>query len=263
MQKIDIQLIPLNGGRFISRGRGTHPTRKIDSDELIYVIHGQLDIFEEKQLFSLHAGEWIILKKKHRHGGLSDYSKDLSFFWVHFIDENGFLEQISQTGKVGHEEALTNYFQSFINEQEFENSDIESQKLLMLLIFRELQRSKEIKNQIGNSSPLAETAHNLIKLRYTEALTVEHISQELKCNAEYLGRIYKFHYGKSILKEINDLRIAYAARLLSTSTLSIKEIIFRSGFNTPVYFRRCFIRTYAMTPIKFRRKYISGHVNSD
>ena len=263
MQKIDIQLIPLNGGRFISMGRGTHPIRKIDSDELIYVIYGQLDIFEEKQLFSIHAGEWIILKKKRRHGGLSDYSQDLSYFWVHFIDENGFLEHIPQTGKVGHEEELTNYLQLLINEQKFENSDLESQRLLMLLIFRELQRSKEFKNKIGNSSPLAESAHSLIKLRYTEALTVELISHELKCNAEYLGRIYKFHYGKSVIREINDLRIAYAARLLRTTNLSIKEIIFRCGFNTPIYFRRCFIRTYAVTPVKFRRQYISGHVNSD
>ena len=91
MKKIDMQILPLNGGRFISRGRGKHPIRRIDSDELIYVLHGKLEIFEDKQIFAVNAGEWLILKRGRRHGGLSDFGKDLSFFWVHFIDENNFL----------------------------------------------------------------------------------------------------------------------------------------------------------------------------
>ena len=263
MKKIDIQFLPLNGGRFISRGRGRHPTRKIDSDELIYVIHGKLDVFEEQQIFSVKSGEWLILRKGRKHGGLNDYGNDLSYFWIHFVDENGFLANFPSKGAAVHEDELSSYFHLLINEQQLEDTDIESQKLLMLLIFRELQRSKKLDNKSISVTPLAEAAHQIIKLRYTETLNVEIISSELKCNAEYLGRIYRFYYGKSIIQEINDLRIDYAARLLSNSSDSIKEIVFRSGFNDPAYFRRQFVRHYALTPAKFRKKYRYGNINSN
>ncbi len=263
MKKIDMQILPLNGGRFISRGRGKHPIRRIDSDELIYVLHGKLEIFEDKQIFAVNAGEWLILKRGRRHGGLSDFGKDLSFFWVHFIDENNFLSEFSQHGRVVHEELLSNYFQSLILEEQSENSDVESQKLLLQLIFRELQKSESEKLKLNNITPLAEAAHKIIRLRYLEFLNVEIISNELKCNAEYLGKIYKFHYNKGIIQAINELRIEYAARLLTTGNDSIKEIIFRSNFSDPAYFRRQFIRRYAMTPSKFRHLYNHGHVNSD
>lgn len=263
MKKHDIQLLPLNGGRFISRGSGKHSTRRIDSDELIYVIRGKLDIFEEKQIFSVHAGEWLILRKGRRHGGLSNYGKELSFFWVHFIDENNFLDSFQQHGRVLHGEELSGFFQSFIRESQFEDTDMETQKLLMLLIFRELQRSHHISAKVNTVTPLAEAAHQIIRLRYAENLNMELICKELKCNSEYLGRIYKFHYGESIIRSINNLRIEYAARLLIETTDSVKEILFRSGFNDPAYFRRQFVRKYAVTPLQFRRRYNRGHINSN
>ena len=43
----------LNAGRFISRGKGRHATRVIDSYELILVIAGTLRMFEEESEFAL------------------------------------------------------------------------------------------------------------------------------------------------------------------------------------------------------------------
>ncbi|HBP06964.1 MAG TPA: AraC family transcriptional regulator, partial [Lentisphaeria bacterium] len=51
----------LNAGRFVSRGRGRHGTRVIDSYELIYVDAGKLEMFEAGRTFRLSAGEWLLL----------------------------------------------------------------------------------------------------------------------------------------------------------------------------------------------------------
>lgn len=46
-----------NGGLFISRGKGRHPARSLDSWEIIFVEKGTLKIQEEAQLFCINAGE--------------------------------------------------------------------------------------------------------------------------------------------------------------------------------------------------------------
>jgi len=74
-----------NGGRFLSRGQGRHPTRRIDSDELIYVLKGELSMFEDDRSFRVTAGEWLILRRGRKHGGLAIYPRNLLFsgciFW--------------------------------------------------------------------------------------------------------------------------------------------------------------------------------------
>ena len=59
----------LNAGRFVSRGRGRHGTRVIDSYELIYVDAGKLEMFEAGRTFRLSAGEWLLLRRRQRCGG--------------------------------------------------------------------------------------------------------------------------------------------------------------------------------------------------
>ena len=59
MLKTDFHFI--NGGKFISRGSGRHTTRTLDSMELIYVIGGTLDMFEEDVEFHLKTGDFLYL----------------------------------------------------------------------------------------------------------------------------------------------------------------------------------------------------------
>jgi hypothetical protein len=48
-----------NAGLFISRGAAMHPTRVIDSHELIFVKQGELDMWEGEQVFHLQAGQTL------------------------------------------------------------------------------------------------------------------------------------------------------------------------------------------------------------
>lgn len=261
MEKLSFQGKLLNGGRFISRGKGKHAVRRIDSDELIYVVSGELAIYEERSNFELRSGEWLILRRGREHGGLKEYPSDLSFFWLHFCDENGFLEQLPQHGRAARPERLTEYCLNFIAEQQEKEVDPQSLSLLFQLILRELQRSEPVP---GNRalSPLAQNVFRIVQLRFMEPLSPESLGRELRCNAEYLGRIYRISYGETLAETINTKRAEYAAKLLAETTLSVKEIQSLCGYNDAAYFRRRFFRRYAMTPMEFRRRYTRGHINS-
>ena len=58
-----------NAGLFVSRGGATHPTRVIDSHELILVKEGCLDMWEKDQSFHVEAGQSLHLWPGRRHGG--------------------------------------------------------------------------------------------------------------------------------------------------------------------------------------------------
>jgi mannose-6-phosphate isomerase-like protein (cupin superfamily) len=50
-----------NGGLFISRGVGSHPARSLHSWEIIFVEKGTLTIREEDKIFTVNAGESLLL----------------------------------------------------------------------------------------------------------------------------------------------------------------------------------------------------------
>jgi YesN/AraC family two-component response regulator len=105
-------------------------------------------------------------------------------------------------------------------------------------------------------------AKQMIELRFRENLTPEVIGRELHCNSEYVGRMFKREYGRTITAAVNTMRVEYAAKLLAATSYSVKEIVVMSGFNDPAYFRRCFYKRYALTPVRFRMRWVQGHFNS-
>ena len=57
--------------------------------------------------------------------------------------------------------------------------------------------------------------------------------------------------GMSITKFIRNTRLKKAAQLLWESDLSISEIAYKTGFNTPSYFTKCFCQEFGITPSEF------------
>lgn len=73
-----------NGGLFISRGVCSHPARKLQSWEIIFVEKGTLTICEEDEIFNVNAGESLLLWPERSHVGVGEFPADLKFYWLHF-----------------------------------------------------------------------------------------------------------------------------------------------------------------------------------
>ena len=85
----------------------------------------------------------------------------------------------------------------------------------------------------------------------------------MKCNADYLGRLWKFRTGETLSASINRLRIEKAAGMLRETDRSIKETAAACGYEDPAYFRRLFRKFYYMTPGEFRRRQMAVHCNTE
>lgn len=57
-----------------------------------------------------------------------------------------------------------------------------------------------------------------------------------------------------MIQFINEEKMKEAARFLNESSLSIRDVAARVGYDDPFYFDRLFRRFYGMTPRDYRRK---------
>lgn len=257
----------LNAGRFISRGRGRHGARVIDNWELIYVISGTLEMFEGEREFRIAPGERLLLRPGIRHGGSAAYSPELSFFWGHCLPENedgrAFLTSYEQYASCARPERVAEYFNRILEEQRAGTAQEELDLLWEILMLAASEKIAAGNETTTAPARLARRAADWIRLHFEESISTADLAAELRCNPDYLGRVFRRTYGCSVIEAINHARIQHCCRLLAGSMMTVREAAFESGFNDPAYFRRCFFRVMAMTPGEYRRIHGGGHLNTE
>ncbi|MBR6372876.1 MAG: helix-turn-helix transcriptional regulator, partial [Victivallales bacterium] len=257
-----------NGGLFISRGTGQHAIRTISTDELILIVSGTLDIFEEERNFHLSAGDFLLLRQGKRHGGLSPYPKTLKFYWHHFLpkteEAKSELEMFPSTGNLFW---MKNSFQlssQILSLQQIRDECPEKQ-LLLDALFSGLLLDLNIqpKQESRHGNPLAEKTRNYFLIHYAEPVSTSTAALEFGCNPDYLGRIFAKCYGHTPGDELRKIRIARAKQLLNLSNMTLKETAELCGYNDISYFHKQFFREVGMTPGQWKRLSGTGHVNAN
>lgn len=264
-----------NGGRFVAgRGGGRHPTRVIDSWEMIFVERGRLAMTVGGAGHDLGPGEGLFIAPGVRHGGARDYPRDLSFFWVHFlpVGRAGAAALRRRAGRFAAADParLADYCRLFLAAQEQTPRDQTALDLVLQLILHESAKAPGAgaaggagAKEKGAPSPAAVRAGQIIALRFREPLSTAAIAAELHCNPDYLGRACHRYFGMSLTDKLNQVRLKHAAAMLTASGRFVEEIAYEVGFRDLAYFRRRFRREFAMTPGAYRRVRAGGHLNTE
>jgi len=259
-----------NGGLFISRGKGRHPGRKLDSWEIIFVEKGTLTLREEERVFAVNAGETLLLWPHRYHEGTEDFPADLRFYWLHFdITDSPVSRQeakrlaLIQHSRTDDPQYLTSLFRQFLTEQEkIERSA--ALELIVLLILQHMTHAasqQEQNNEAGVA--LAWKAQQLIRTRFHLPLTTSQLAQELHCNADYLGRVYRRVFHLTLTDAIQRQRVRAAEKMLVSHSVSLKEVALACGFNNVSYFRQIFRRHTGLTPAVWKQRYCKEHINTE
>lgn len=93
------------------------------------------------------------------------------------------------------------------------------------------------------------------------ALRVEDIAKQTNYSRAYVFREFKRATGKSIIAYYNERRVRRAAELLLSSSLSVREIAERFGFDTPNYFSKTFKRILGVTPSEYKKSRMSARAH--
>jgi AraC-like DNA-binding protein len=265
-----------NAGLFISRGNAMHPTRIIDSHELIFVKQGELDMWEEDRVFHLEAGQTLHLWPGRQHGSTKPMPLGLKFYWIHFeIEDRNTKEfnvsgdefapavKVPQVNRISQPERLERLFRAFLDDQETGLLHPYSANLLTTLMLMEVVQSHEERpSNTDDVNVVATWAHTYIRMNYDRPITTSLIAERLGYNADYLGRIYRKVYGCTLTEAIHNRRVSVACDYLMDSNMTIEQIAQKCGFSDPDYFRRVFRRYMQVSPGDYRNEYSHVHVNT-
>jgi AraC-like DNA-binding protein len=258
----------LNAGLFISPGRGRHPSRVIESHELVFVKSGVLGISEAGCGYRLGSGESLLLEAGLRHEGTLDYAKGLQFYWIHFrlrSQSSGEALSLPKSARLKRPERMVELFRFFLDEQESGALRRPRADALMELILLETLERGESSSAPASASDerLAGKAEQLMKARSHEAsFGSSALAKELKCNPDYLNRVFKRLRGVTVTAALQRLRVNAAAQLLLEGSCNVEEAAELSGFSDRCYLRRVFRKLKGMTPKDYRKLHLRMHINT-
>jgi AraC family cel operon transcriptional repressor len=113
-------------------------------------------------------------------------------------------------------------------------------------------------NKLGNASGQMPQWLRLLSL---EMLKKENFTRGLPAlyrlsgkSQEHLARSCRKYLNKTPSQLVNDIRLEHAAKLLTTTNISIIDISGDCGFESLSYFYHRFKEHYGLTPLEFRRK---------
>ena len=112
-----------------------------------------------------------------------------------------------------------------------------------------------VKDSKEERSPLDLQKINLfIQEHYAENITLARLCKLSMMSESSFRRHFFQSFGTTPVEYIMQTRLTAASRLLLTSTLSVKEIAGRTGFNDESYFIRTFRKAYLCSPLEYRGK---------
>jgi AraC-like DNA-binding protein len=261
-----LPIVANNAGFFISRGKGEHPDRVIDTYELMFVTKGKLSIIEGNRHFDVHEGESLMLWPHRRHKAAHPFEPELRFYWLHFslLESEGSDDLIiPQQVKIQRPDHLTSLFRRFLDDQEGHTLSKVSANLLVMLMLAEVAGSSQVESNMDESeSVLASQVNMIIRTHFHERLNTSVIAEMLHRNPDYLGRVFRDIYGLTITDAINHQRLRQARRLLLESQDKVEEVAVSCGYNDAGYFRRLFKRSEGISPKRFKSLHAKLHVNT-
>jgi transcriptional regulator GlxA family with amidase domain len=99
-------------------------------------------------------------------------------------------------------------------------------------------------------------------------LVITHIKGDLRCDpslntlaenvslsSSRLRHLFKSEMGVSFAQYVKSLRMQEAKRLLETTFLSVKEVMYRVGIRNESHFTQDFKKAYGLTPSQHRRRF--------
>jgi two-component system response regulator YesN len=105
-----------------------------------------------------------------------------------------------------------------------------------------------------DSSWMVQKAMYYVKANISKKITLDDISEHLHVNASYFSSTFKKNTGQNFIDYVTESKIQEAKHLLLSSTLKIKEISSKVGYNDYSYFCKVFKGIVNMTPLEFRMK---------
>ena len=211
--------------------------------ELIRIIKGSFTIHADDQELTASAGDILLLRDSMLHGGTpNDCIYDCLVFDLHSLFRSF---ELINAGTAGCRELIT----------------VSCLGNLFARILQQGHYTANHKETIHSSHRIGQIKSVLeyIEQQYQSEITLNALAEVAGMNPKYFCRIFKEVTQQTPMDYVIFFRIEQAAKLLSTTDLSVIETGMECGFNDCSYFIHTFKRLKHMTPNQYRKNNLYGN----
>ncbi|MBR5176809.1 MAG: AraC family transcriptional regulator [Bacteroidales bacterium] len=229
---------------YITEGRGKFYCQTLGRSKPVQV--------ESGMMFLLFPGEW--------HSYHPDRQTGWKEYWIgfngHFVDnliEKGFFSKDRPVFKVNIHEDIVAMYNDAINAAVRQESGF--QQFLAGIVGRLLSLAYYYdRNSQFEESDLARKisqAKVIIQDNYTD-ISPEDVASRLCMSYSTFRKTFKEYTGFSPARYISEIRMSKAKEILTNTSVSIKEVAYRVGYNNHDYFFTAFRNRTGKTPAEYR-----------
>jgi len=157
---------------------------------------------------------------------------------------------------------IKNYNPSKLNEvcKECEHEDYGSalyiKYLLNCILMDFVRKIKEenIQDSYSRFSPIINQALRYIQSHFSEDISLNDVAVSVGLSPSYFSSRFHNELNISFQSYLINLRLETAAKFLISTSYSVTDICFVSGFNNYVNFTKAFKKKYNKTPIQYRKQ---------
>ncbi|MCK9328595.1 MAG: PocR ligand-binding domain-containing protein [Candidatus Cloacimonetes bacterium] len=205
----------------------------LDDKEKLYPLFKQVDFFDREKL--LMAVQLVKL---------------MAGYIISIENEHSLQKQIFEN-----EEKLLQY----------ENEKVKLQNNLQNLTIQILKdkvnkrsgEELESHSAIGQREQMIQRAQELMQQNYAHPLTCSDVASAVCLSPNYFGTLFGEVTGLSFKGYLNQIRIMESKKLLSETSIPIKQIFTMVGFDDYNYFNRVFRKNVGIPPAAFRKQVIN------
>jgi len=218
--------------------------------ELMYFCEGKgrLEVSGTQMSISLFDSVVFPARWEHQEEPASERRREIICLWIDLPE----LELDMPMHMHDKDNMLNHLFKMIYAEAKRENPEpLLLEHMIKLLLTMLLRNQSEIKAREGALAYVLQYIHS----HFAEHITLEELAALEHISKSYLSRQFKQQTGMTVVAYINQLRIETAKRLLIGSEMSVNEIAYQVGFESPKYFYRTFKKLTDESPASFRRQY--------
>lgn len=256
------------------------PVHTHDFTELVVITNGRATHQIDNESYEIHTGDVYLLNKRIRHGfthvnnlALCNIMfqpeklllpmfdlRQIEGFHSFFVFEPYFRKSHKFRNKLRLdperlkkvEEYIHEIHMEFISKPEgFRNRIVLLLNDLIIYLSRKYhQQYTEPAGEIGKlSSVITHMERNYLKqIRLEELAEMAHLSER------QFSRIFQHNFNQTPIDFLINMRISHACRLLTDTSMNIKQIAYETGFSDPNYFSRVFRKKHKISPVEYRNR---------
>jgi len=252
---------------------------RINFYAILYIIKGEGQHYIDFKSYNYQRGTIIFISKEQVHRFVKN--PDRQAFFIIFTE--GFLERSSMGSALMQKLSLYNYhfhhpvlqlqdgqmhvFTELIRrsreeykifKDELTAEIMQSVLRIFLLMAERVRKSTNPNPVVGKYQTDFLQFHNLLQKHLLQERKVKFYADTMNISPKTLNRLCHEVVKQPVKSYINDMLILEIKRLLTNTSLSIKEIAFKSGFQEPTNFVKFFKKSVKLTPAGFRKQFQQG-----